>query len=110
MTPLLPNPDYYLYNLIAMTSSDAKRLWRRSIKEYFNYTCVYCGNSYDLSQLSIDHVHPRSRGGKDTLSNVVCACKDCNQDKGSNNWLTWMRAKFGITQREHLINHVLNNA
>jgi 5-methylcytosine-specific restriction endonuclease McrA len=84
MTPLLPDPDHYLYNLIAMTSSDAKRLWRRSIKEHFDYTCVYCGNSYDLSQLSIDHVHPRSRGGKDTLSNVVCACKGCNQDKGSN--------------------------
>ena len=103
MTPLLPDPDHYLYNLIAMTSSDAKRLWRRSIKEHVNNTCVYCGNSYDLSQLSIDHVHPRSRGGKDTLSNVVCACKKCNQDKGSNNWLQWMRDQFGITTREQLI-------
>ena len=32
MTPLLPTPDHYIYNLITMTSSEAKRLWRRSIK------------------------------------------------------------------------------
>ena len=74
MTPLLPTPDHYLTNLIAMTSSEAKRLWRRSIKEHFDYTCIYCGKSYDLSMLSIDHVHPRSRGGKDVAENAVCAC------------------------------------
>ena len=34
MTPLLPTPDDYLYNLIVMTSPEAKRLWRRSIKEH----------------------------------------------------------------------------
>ncbi|MAQ04427.1 MAG: HNH endonuclease, partial [Euryarchaeota archaeon] len=43
MTPLLPNPDYYLHNLITMTSSESKRLWRRAIKEHFNCQCVYCG-------------------------------------------------------------------
>ena len=103
MTPL-PTPDHYLYNLIVMTSSEAKRLWRRSIKEYFDNTCVYCGKTYDLSQLSIDHVHPRSLGGADVATNVVCSCTRCNQEKGSENWLTWMRAKFGVNRlREKLI-------
>jgi 5-methylcytosine-specific restriction endonuclease McrA len=74
MTPLLPTPNDYLFNLIAMTSSDAKRLWRTSIKEHFDHTCIYCGKTYDLSQLSIDHVHPRARGGEDVATNVVCAC------------------------------------
>ena len=64
MTPFLPTPDDYLFNLIAMTSPEAKRLWRRSIKEHFDHTCIYCGKTYDLSQLSIDHVHPRARGGQ----------------------------------------------
>ena len=104
MTPLLPTPDHYIHNLIAMTSSEAKRLWRRSIKEHFDYTCIYCGKTYDLSQLSIDHVHPRSRGGQDIASNAVCACTRCNQDKGSDDWLSWMRAKFGVHKlREKLI-------
>ena len=103
MTPLLPSPDDYLYNLITMTSSEAKRLWRRSIKEHFDCTCVYCGKTYDLSQLTIDHVHPRSLGGDD-YRNVVPACTRCNQRKGSNNWLSWMRATFGVNRlREHLI-------
>ena len=65
MTPLLPTPDHYIYNLIAMTSSEAKRLWRRSIKEHFDCTCAYCGETYDINDLTIDHVHPRCHGGGD---------------------------------------------
>ena len=104
MTPLLPTPDDYLFNLIVMTSPEAKRLWRRSIKEHFDHTCIYCGKTYDLSQLSIDHVHPRSRGGQDVATNVVCACTRCNQEKGSANVLDWMREKFGVNRlREKII-------
>ena len=95
MTPLLPTPDHYIYNLITMTSSEAKRLWRRSIKEHFDCTCVYCGHTYELHQLTLDHVHPRSKGGEDISSNVVPACTKCNQDKGSQHWLSWMREQFG---------------
>ena len=103
MTPLFPTPDYYLQNLITMTSSEAKRLWRRSIKEHFDCTCVYCGKTYDLSNLTIDHVHPRSLGGGD-LRNLVAACQSCNQRKGSNNWLSFMRQTFGVNRlREKLI-------
>ena len=104
MTPLLPNPDYYLYNLIAMTSPEAKRLWRRSIKEHFDHTCVYCGKTYEPNELTLDHVHPRSMGGEDLTSNIVCSCQKCNQEKGSLNWLQWMRQTFGIRPlRETLI-------
>tara|TARA_R100001443_G_scaffold50720_2_gene62738 strand:+ start:232 stop:561 length:330 start_codon:yes stop_codon:yes gene_type:complete len=95
MTPLLPNPEHYLYNLITMTSPDAKRLWRKAIKEKFNCQCVYCGNNYDLQQLTLDHVKPRTFGGESITSNLVPACKQCNQGKGSTNWLKWMRQTFG---------------
>jgi len=58
-----------------MTSPDAKKLWRRAVKEHFNCTCVYCGNNYEL-----------------------------HQEKGSSNWLGWMRATFGtIPDREQMI-------
>ena len=36
-----------------MTSSDSKRLWRRAIKEHFNCTCVYCGENYELHELTL---------------------------------------------------------
>jgi len=47
-----------------------------------NYQCMYCGLFFDYSQLSRDHVHPRSRGGKGRWQNVIAACKRCNQRKG----------------------------
>ena len=100
MTPIFPTPEHYLYNLITMTSSEAKRLWRRSI----NCTCVYCGETYELHQLTLDHVLPRSKGGEDISSNVVPACTKCNQDKGSQYWRSWMREQFGKNlSREGLI-------
>lgn len=47
-----------------------------------NCQCMYCGMYFDFDHLSRDHVHPRSRGGKDKWENVVAACKRCNQRKG----------------------------
>lgn len=103
MTPLFPSPDYYLHNLSAMTSSEAKRLHRHAIKEAFNFQCVYCGNNYEPHELTLDHVRPRCNGGPSFTKNLVPSCRSCNQAKGSNNWLQWMRATFGITSREQLI-------
>lgn len=108
MTPLFPTPDYYLTNLIAMTSPEAKRLWRRAIKEHFGNTCIYCGELYEQNELTLDHVHPRSRGGSDLASNTVCACKACNQKKGSTDWREFMRSYFDNPLREHIINSYIN--
>jgi hypothetical protein len=104
MTPLFPSPDHYIANLIAMNSSDAKRLWRRAIKEHFESTCVYCGESYDIDELTLDHVRPRSTGGSSQTNNLVPSCKSCNQAKGTQNWISWMRSTFGENpNKEHLI-------
>jgi len=45
-------------------------------------TCQYCGTKLSRSQLNLDHVVPRSRGGKTTWENVVASCFDCNRKKG----------------------------
>ncbi len=50
-----------------------------------HFQCLYCGNYFDVTQLSRDHVQPSSRGGRDKWENVVAACKRCNQRK--ENWL-----------------------
>lgn len=44
------------------------------------YKCQYCGS---YSQLSIDHVIPKSKGGEDTWENMVVACFPCNSKKGN---------------------------
>ena len=108
MTPLLPSPQHYLYNLITMPSPDAKRLWRKAIKEKFNCQCVYCGNNYELTELTLDHVKAKTNGGESRASNLVPACRAGNQGKGSSHWLRWMRQTFGRNDsREQLIlNHI----
>lgn len=47
------------------------------------YLCAYCGDSFDSRGLTIDHVMPKSRGGKNTWVNCVTACKTCNHKKGN---------------------------
>lgn len=43
--------------------------------------CQYCGVIQASRELTIDHVLPRSRGGKNTWTNLVACCKKCNQKK-----------------------------
>lgn len=59
------------------------RLNRRNIFLRDKYTCQYCGAKTDKTELTIDHVLPRSRGGHTVWRNVVLACTDCNVRKGN---------------------------
>ena len=45
------------------------------------FKCAYCGN--DRERLTIDHIIPKSRGGKTDFENCVSSCKPCNNKKGS---------------------------
>lgn len=45
-------------------------------------TCQYCGRRLSRSELNLDHVLPRSQGGKTSWENVVCSCVECNLAKG----------------------------
>ena len=45
-------------------------------------TCQYCGRRFPRTELNLDHVVPRSKGGRTTWQNVVCSCLDCNRRKG----------------------------
>lgn len=58
-------------------------LSRRTVISRDHYTCQYCGCQFNRSDLTLDHVLPRSRGGPTTWENVVAACRTCNQRKGN---------------------------
>jgi 5-methylcytosine-specific restriction endonuclease McrA len=45
-------------------------------------TCQYCGRRLPRTELNLDHVKPRSRGGLSTWDNIVCSCHSCNRRKG----------------------------
>ncbi|MDQ1256132.1 MAG: hypothetical protein QG656_728 [Candidatus Hydrogenedentes bacterium] len=59
------------------------RFSRRNIFERDKNACQYCGKRLAKSDLTIDHVVPRSRGGRDTWDNLVLACVACNVKKGN---------------------------
>ena len=46
-----------------------------------DYICQYCYKTFPTSKLTLDHVHPYSRGGLKTWTNIVTACKSCNHKK-----------------------------
>ena len=54
---------------------------KRNVHIRDNHTCAYCGKK--SKRLTIDHVVPRSKGGKSTFENCCAACKDCNNKKGN---------------------------
>jgi len=56
---------------------------RHNVFERDKNTCQYCGEIFDRSELNLDHVVPRDRGGTTTWENVVCSCIDCNTRKGN---------------------------
>lgn len=58
------------------------RFNRRNIFARDGNRCQYCGKRFPTSELSLDHVMPRSRGGETTWENIVCCCVQCNVKKG----------------------------
>ena len=60
----------------------AVRFNRRNIFARDGNRCQYCGKNFPTSELSLDHVVPRSRNGPTSWENVVCACVACNVRKG----------------------------
>jgi hypothetical protein len=58
------------------------RLTRRNLMLRDQHQCQYCGKRPPLRDLNIDHVMPRSRGGRDSWENLVTSCRFCNVRKG----------------------------
>lgn len=63
--------------------SHGKRLRysRMSIFRRDNFCCQYCGQEFTRPELTVDHIIPRSKGGRSTWLNIVTACRPCNWAK-----------------------------
>lgn len=53
---------------------------RRTVLQRDAHRCGYCGGTAD----TVDHIHPRSRGGRHEWTNVVAACARCNHRKADH--------------------------
>ena len=99
---LLYSSQEYLFNLRTTSPGEAKRLWGKEIKEKWENKCSYCGSKENLT---LDHIIPRSKGGADHLTNVLCACEPCNKSKAHFDWEQWyLKQPFFDQKRYDKIN------
>jgi hypothetical protein len=108
MEILYTSPDEYLFNLHTSSSSEAKRLWRQSIREKWNHKCAYCESE---QKLTIDHIIPQAKGGSNFLTNVCCCCESCNRSKAHTEWETWFKQQdfFTDSKRNAIVDWMSNN-
>lgn len=81
-----PSFSLALPDVIALRSYDSLpestvTFTRRNVYEHYGYQCCYCGKKSGSVELNLDHVLPRSRGGKTTWENIVTSCVPCNSKK-----------------------------
>ena len=76
-------------------------LTRKNVMKRDGNRCQYCGSSSDLT---IDHVIPKSRNGKDTWDNLVTACNKCNHKKGNK---TPSEAGMKLKKEPYRPNHII---
>lgn len=63
--------------------------------------CAYCKTTLDEYSRTVDHLFPKSRGGKRSNSNKVPACGNCNKMKGNMSVVEFARALDGLIFYEH---------
>lgn len=79
----IPVPEVVILTLFNSYVRREVSFSRRNIFARDKHRCQYCGKRPAKQYLTLDHVMPRSRGGKDTWDNLVLACIECNVHKGS---------------------------
>ena len=77
--------------LIELTPKLAKRRYRESIYEAWNYCCGYCNEP----ATSLDHIVPKFKSGSSHRNNLIPACRSCNKNKASLKMEDWyLNQKF----------------
>lgn len=78
----------YIKHYTRMLRANRNRIYKRD-----GHTCVYCGSTRNLT---LDHVIPKSRGGKNEWTNLVTSCQKCNLKKADR---TPEEAKMSMKQK-----------
>jgi 5-methylcytosine-specific restriction endonuclease McrA len=76
-------PDVIALKFYDRLPTNEVKFTRRNIYEHYKYRCCYCGKKFPPPELNLEHVIPRSRGGKTCWENIVTACIPCNTRKAN---------------------------
>lgn len=100
-------PDVIRLTRYEKLSEKDVKYTRENVYSHYGNFCGYCGKKFDTKDLNLDHVMPRSRGGKTNWSNMALSCIPCNSRKaartpeeaGMKLLVTLGRPKWKGTQR-----------
>ena len=70
---------------------------REFLLEKWGRKCAYCGA--ENPPLEVEHIHPKSQGGSDRVSNLALACHQCNQAKGNRDIREFLSGKPSVLDR-----------
>ncbi|NEO03924.1 MAG: HNH endonuclease, partial [Moorea sp. SIO3I7] len=94
-TQKMENPE------ISGTEYQQGTLYGYEVREYllskWNRKCAYCGVTD--TQLEVEHIKPKSKGGSDRVSNLAIACRKCNQIKGNQEIEQFLSGKPDVLKR-----------
>ncbi len=79
----------YLDEKFLISRRSAREFFRSEIFEEWNYSCAYCGSHAD----TLDHIHPKSKGGPREKNNLVACCSKCNLSKSNKFLSDWYPAQ-----------------
>lgn len=80
-TWLLPTVAVLKKNTLFKKKRIPKTLSSNRLCMIFDFTCQICYDRFDKSELTIEHVFPKSKGGTRDLENITLTCVYCNQNK-----------------------------
>ena len=103
-TEIIPVPSVIRLNyMVNVPRVLTVPLSRRALFARDNYTCQYCLTTSGHRTMEVEHVVPRSRGGRNVWENVVTACRDCNGRKADKllheTGMTLARKPFAPTRQ-----------
>lgn len=76
-------------NVKRRTSGYAKEF----ISENKNSICIYCDSKLTHSNATTDHIIPISEGGNNCQVNLIVCCKDCNNERGNMEFVSYLKIK-----------------
>ena len=91
-----------LVNQIELSPPNARRKFRQSIFESWEWKCAYCDKELNTKSATIDHIVPKFKGGHNVKSNMVCSCSKCNRSKGSVLLEDWYNSSNSHYSEERL--------
>lgn len=68
--------------------------------------CAHCDKTFGIFELTLDHIVPRVRGGRNRIENLALACRPCNGERGHidfNHFRAWKRRQLGLPEIPALV-------